>query len=330
MRAKWVIFFVSVAVLGLMLGCAGGNEIKIGVAASLSGPSAKQGQGIVNGVSIAVDRWNAEGGVNGKQIVLIQKDDQENPDVAVEVANAMIQEKVCLVIGHLDSSCSLSASEIYKEAGIVMVTPGSTNPQVTDREGFNNVFRLCGRDDHQGKAAAVYLMNLQVGVEEPAKVAVVRDGTTYGDGLADQFKKFYELLSNQQVGLEEGITREMEDYTALVAAIKEGESDYLYFGGVYNDAVRLLSAMREAELETILVTGDGCFDPELIALAGAEVAEGVIVTFPKSPDQCPRLDQFLADYRKQFGEPTTYSLNAYEAANIAHHSPRGSAGSQFC
>ncbi|MBI3592336.1 MAG: branched-chain amino acid ABC transporter substrate-binding protein [Nitrospirae bacterium] len=156
-----VVIFLSVLLsLSILLtGCKKKEGVvKVGVAAQMTGAQAKMGSDFKNGVSIAVEEWNSKGGILGKKIEIVIGDDQADPKQAVSVANKLANEGVAGIIGHFNSSCSIPASDVYNRAGIPMITPASTNPQFTER-GYRGVFRVCGRDDQQGKAGAEFVKN---------------------------------------------------------------------------------------------------------------------------------------------------------------------------
>ncbi|MBA4374032.1 MAG: branched chain amino acid ABC transporter substrate-binding protein, partial [Thermodesulfovibrio sp.] len=119
----------------LVIGCQkkDSNVIKIGVAGPMTGDQSRFGMDFRNGVSLAVDDWNAKGGLLGKKIELIIEDDQHDPKQAVSVANKIVNSGAAGIIGHFNSSCSIPASDIYNRAGIPMISPGSTNPQLTEK-----------------------------------------------------------------------------------------------------------------------------------------------------------------------------------------------------
>ncbi|MGV2832991.1 ABC transporter substrate-binding protein, partial [Pseudomonas shirazensis] len=135
-------------------------DIKIGVAGPMTGANAAFGEQYMKGAQAAADAINKAGGVNGEQIKLVAGDDACEPKQAVAVANKLVdQEKVVGVVGHFCSSNTIPASEVYDEAGIIAITPGSTNPQVTER-GLSAMFRMCGRDDQQGIVAGDYIVDV--------------------------------------------------------------------------------------------------------------------------------------------------------------------------
>jgi branched-chain amino acid transport system substrate-binding protein len=136
---KVILLFLLLSLIPL--GCQKKEDvIKIGIAGPMTGDQAKMGMDFKNGVSLAVDEWNSKGGVLGKKIEVIISDDQHDPKQAVSVANKMINDGAVGVIGHFNSSCSIPASDVYNRAGIPMITPGSTNPQLTEK-GYRGVFR---------------------------------------------------------------------------------------------------------------------------------------------------------------------------------------------
>ena len=118
------------------------DTIKIGVAGPMTGGNAAFGEQFWRGASQAADDINAAGGIDGKKIELVKGDDACEPKQAVAVANRLIdQDKVAAVIGHFCSSSTIPASEVYADANIVVITPGSTNPKVTERN-LPTVFRM--------------------------------------------------------------------------------------------------------------------------------------------------------------------------------------------
>lgn len=284
------------------------NLIKIAVVGPMTGDQSKQGNDLKNGVELAVAEWNEKGGVLGKRIKLFVEDDQHDPKQAVAVANKLVNSGIGGVIGHWNSSATIPASDVYNRASIPMITPASTNPQVTDR-GLPNVFRICGRDDQQGKVAAEFALKaLKV-----RKVAILHDKTTYGQGLADEFKK---ALGDQAlVVYYDGITQGDKDYRAILTSIKIKLPDLFFFGGIYPEGGLLAKQAKEAGITAPMLSGDGVIDPVFIEIAGP-AANGTYLTFTPDTTKLPAAKDALARYRKRYGEPGPYSFYAYDAANV--------------
>ena len=304
------IFFIFLSLVILSFGCQKKEDvIKIGMAGPMTGDQAKMGTDFRNGAALAVDEWNSKGGILGKKIRLIVSDDQRDPKQAVAVANKMVNEGVIGVIGHLNSSCSIPASDIYHRAGIPMITPGSTNPQLTEK-GYKNVFRVCGRDDQQGKVGADYVSQIL----KLKRVAVLHDKTTYGQGLADEFKRF--LGEGVDVVYYSGIVQGDKDFKMILTAVGNKNPQLIFFGGIYPEAGLLVKQARELGLNAPFMSGDGTIDAKFIEIAGPQAAEGTLLTFSPDPNNMPTAKGFLERYRSEFGEIGPYSIYAYDATNI--------------
>jgi branched-chain amino acid transport system substrate-binding protein len=294
----------------LSLGCQRKEDIiKIGIAGPMTGDQAKMGMDFKNGVSLAVEEWNNRGGVLGKKIEVLISDDQHDPKQAVSVANKMVNEGVVGVIGHFNSSCSFPASDVYNRAGIPMITPASTNPQLTEKN-YNGVFRVCGRDDQQGKIAADFVIkHLKL-----SEVAILHDKTTYGQGLADEFKN--SLSDKVKLVYYGGIVQGDKDFKTVLTVIKEKKPKLIFFGGIYPEAGLLVKQAKELGLTAEFMSGDGTIDPKFIEIAGVSVAEGTYLTFSPDPKNIPSAKGFIDTYQSKYGELGPYSIYAYDATNI--------------
>ncbi|MEW6410724.1 MAG: branched-chain amino acid ABC transporter substrate-binding protein [Nitrospirota bacterium] len=300
---------VILSVFTFLFGCTKKEDvIKIGIAGPMSGDQAKMGLDFKNGVELALSEWNEKGGVLGKKIKMMVSDDQHDPKQAVSVANKMVNAGVVGVIGHFNSSCSIPASDVYYRARIPMITPASTNPQLTEK-GYNNVFRVCGRDDQQGKVAAEFVINtLKI-----KKIAILHDKTTYGQGLAAEFKQ--SLGDKVEVLYYGGIIQGDKDFKAVLTAVKRKEPQLIYFGGIYPEAGLLVKQARELALKSPFMSGDGVIDPKFIEIAGPS-AEGTYLTFSPDPMNIPTAKRFLENYNRLYGPHGPYSIYAYDATNI--------------
>ncbi len=305
---KKLIAAAAVLAICLLASCQlGPRTIKIGVAGPMTGSDAKQGQDILNGVKLAVQEWNVRGGLLGKKIEVLWEDDRSDPKEAVAVANKLVNLGAMAVIGHYGSSCSIPASAIYYEAGVVQITPSSTNPDLTLREKRSTIFRACGRDDQQGAMAAQFVRD----VLKKKRVAIIDDKSTYGQGLAREFEK---NLGFAPVAYEH-ISRGDKDFSAVLTKFKPLNPEILYFGGYYSEAGLLVTQMRRLGLKAIFISGDATIEQEFLKIAGRD-AEGSYLSYGPDFDQLESAKKFLADYQAAYGEVGPYSLYAYDAANV--------------
>ncbi|WP_226505565.1 MULTISPECIES: branched-chain amino acid ABC transporter substrate-binding protein [Pseudomonas] len=283
-------------------------DVKIGVAGPMTGANASFGEQYMKGAQAAADAVNAAGGINGEKIVLVAGDDACEPKQAVAVANRLVdQDKVIGVVGHFCSSSTIPASEVYADAGVIAITPGSTNPTVTER-GLGDMFRMCGRDDQQGIVAGDYIVDVLKG----KKVAVINDKDTYGKGLADATSAQLKKRGVTPV-LEEGLTRGEKDFSALVTKIRGAGADVVYFGGLHPEAGPLVRQLREQGLKDVkFMSDDGVVTDELVTTAGgAQYVNGVYMTFGADPRKLPDSKAVVDQFRKSGYEPEGYTLYAY-------------------
>ena len=140
----------------MMFSFPAGAEIMIGAGGPITGQLAWIGEQMQRGAEMAVVDINAAGGVLGQQVLLITADDFCDPKQAVAAAQKLVSDGVVFVVGHMCSESSIPASKLYEAAGILQISPASTNPMLTE-QGYANVFRVIGRDDAQGIVAGNYL-----------------------------------------------------------------------------------------------------------------------------------------------------------------------------
>ncbi|WP_152976097.1 branched-chain amino acid ABC transporter substrate-binding protein [Ensifer adhaerens] len=286
------------------------ETIKIGVAGPMTGANATFGEQVWTGVSAYIQNVNNAGGLDGKQIELVKGDDACEPKQAVAVANRFVdQDKVQAVVGHFCSSSTIPASEIYSDAGILTVTPSSTNPIVTDR-GFDTMFRTCGRDDQQAVVAGSFILDTL----KFDKIALIHDKDTYGQGLVDALKK---TLSDRGVTpvLYEGLTRGERDFNALVTKIKSTGAQAVYFGGLIPEAGPLIRQIHEQGLDVAFISGDALAQAEIVtASGGPQNLKGVYYSSAADPKDDPAAADALTDLKSKNVAPDNYTLFGYASA----------------
>jgi branched-chain amino acid transport system substrate-binding protein len=310
---------MTMLVTGAVFG-ADAKEIRIGVAGPHTGASAAFGEQLWRGAELAADDINKAGGINGMKVKLIKADDACEPKQAVSVANRLVDsDKVTAVVGHFCSASTIPASEVYSEANILMITPASTNPTVTDRN-LPTVMRACGRDDQQGVVAAEFIVkNIKA-----KKVVVLHDKDTYGRGLADAMKLHMKSLGVTEV-LYEGLTRGEKDFNALVTKIKAVNADAVYFGGLHTEAGPLIRQMREQGLTAAFVSGDGIVSNDFVTTAGGnKFVSGVYMTFGADARNLPEGKKVVEAFRKQKYEPEGYTLYSYATVQAIAAAIKGS------
>ena len=315
---KRALMWISALCLGVSLvslwSCRGIREIRIGVVGPLSGNEAEIGQQVLKGVDLAVQHWNDSGGIRGRKISIVSMDDADDPARAKEAADDICKKRPLLVIGHVNSGCSMEAAKVYARHRVIMITPLSTLPALT-QSGMDNVFRVCGRDDALGREAAIWVMKHRIN----ESVAVVHDNTKYGRSLAAEFTRNYEFLSGGKVLYDMEIKRGAPDIKGAVKKCLLEKPEVLFFGGIYVEGGELLKALRQAGSGTSFMSGDGCFGRDFILRAGKDIARGAVVVFYRNLSAMPgvKAKDFAAAYKAKYGYiPGPYGALGYEAANV--------------
>jgi branched-chain amino acid transport system substrate-binding protein len=305
----------------LAAGAAQAETLKIGVAGPLTGPNAAFGAQLQKGAEQAAAEINAAGGVLGKQIEITLGDDVSDPKQGVSVANKFVGDGVKFVVGHFNSGVSMPASDVYKENGMLAITPASTNVCVTDRKNgpCGNwteaspdllMFRTCGRDDQQGAVAAGYIVEKLSG----KPVAVVHDKTPYGQGLADATKAALEG-KGVQAAIYEGVNVGDKDFSALVSKLKQAKVEVVYWGGLHTEGGLLVRQMADQGLKATFMSGDGITSDEFASIGGPAV-EGTLMTFPPDPRKRPEAAAIVKKFEAAGFNPEAYTLYSYAAVQI--------------
>lgn len=281
-------------------------EIFIAVAGPLSGQNVSLGEQAQRGAQMAVADLNAKGGVRGQRIRLLVGDDACAPEQAVAVARKLVADGVVFVAGHICSHSSIPASKVYEETGVLMISPASTNPRLTDESG-ENIFRVVGRDDEQGAVAGNYLADEWAN----KKIAILHDGTTYGKGLADETRK-----QLNERGVTEAIYLDYapgeSDYSRLVSKLGSASIGVMYLGGYAGEAGLILREAYDQGLNIQLVGGDSLTTEEFWLIAGP-AGEGTLMTFGPDPRMNAKAAEIVSRFRAQNFEPEGYTLHTYGA-----------------
>ncbi|MDO5289017.1 MAG: branched-chain amino acid ABC transporter substrate-binding protein [Pseudomonadota bacterium] len=306
--------FTKVAVaVALTLGAAQAalaqGVVKIGVAGPMTGSVAQYGDMIKTGVDAAVADINKAGGVAGSKLEAVYYDDACDPKQAVAVANKIVNDKVKFVIGHVCSGATQPASDVYEDEGILMITPSSTAPAITER-GHKLIFRTIGLDSMQGPVAAKYIIDKYKG----KTVAVLHDKQQYGEGIATAVRKDVQA-AGLKVAVFEGLNAGDKDFNALITKLKRANVDFVYFGGYHPEMGLLLRQARQAGLNAKFMGPEGVGNKEVSAIAG-DASEGMLVTLPRAFENDPKNKALVDSIKAAKKDPSgTFVMPGYAAAS---------------
>ena len=291
-----------------------GVVIKIGNGAPLTGPDSYLGKDNENGARLAVEEINRQGlTINGKAITLelLGEDDAGDPKLGTQVAQKLVDSKVVAVVGHLNSGVTIPASKIYSEAGIVQISPSSTNPEYT-KQGYKTAYRMVGTDAQQGPVLAKFAIETLKG----KSIAIVDDATQYGKGLADEFEKKI-ISSGSKIVIHEATNNKATDFKAILTNIKAKNPDIILFGGMAATGGPFAKQAKELGIKAKIIGGDGICSPTLYELAGDAVENIVCSTVGVPKESLNNSANFLKNYQERFKtEVQIYAPMAYDAVMI--------------
>lgn len=320
---KRMIFLVAAATLALA-GCGSGTSVKkegnsadaktfkLGVNLELSGAVAAYGDVESDGIKLAVDEINKDGGIDGKKIEIVDKDNKSDNDEAASVsANLATNEKVVAQIGPATSGASKSSLANLTKAGVPMITPSGTDDSITvDGDKVQKyAFRSCFQDSFQGTILAQYASNKL----NSKKAVILSDSSSdYAKGLSKAFKDEYK----GQIVDEENFVAGDKDFQAILTNIKDKDFDVLYIPAYYTEAGLIVKQAREMGIKQAIVGADGFGDEKFVETAGAANASNIYYTahFSTSAPASDKVPAFVDAFQKKYNTaPSQFAALAYDA-----------------
>jgi len=308
---------IALILAALTFSCGGernpsGQGIELGFYGALTGPQATFALSGRNGARLAIDEINRTGGVLGKKLSLLSEDDRNEPaEAASAVSKLITQNHVVALIGENASSRTLAAAPIAQSYKVPMVSPSSTNVEVTKKGDY--IFRVCFIDPSQGKALAIFArQNLKAGT-----AAILIDSKSdYSVGLAAAFENSFTAAGGRvisQIKYAEGDS----DFSAQLTTLTALKPDVLFVPGYYTDAGLIARQARSLGLQSVLLGADGWDSPKLAEIGGAAVEGSYFSNHYSVDDPSPAVRKFVDTYKQAYGaEPDSIAALSYDAARL--------------
>jgi branched-chain amino acid transport system substrate-binding protein len=326
-RKTFVLTSILVLALALALvavaGCGGSSSgesttaastpFKVGVAGPMTGDYATYGTSHKAGAEIAMEELNAAGGVNGGQVSLAIGDDLGDPKQAVLVAQKYIDDAELVVVdGHQFSGATIAAGAKYESAGLPMISPSATNPDISTLGAY--IWRICMTDAVQGEGLA----NYSVMTLSKQKIAIMYDNSDYGRGLADAYESGVKAAGGTIVGKEQYATGDT-DFKAQLTKLKGAGPDLLFLSGYYPEGSKIAQQARELGMDVQMLGSDGYASDELPKLGGAAVEGMLVSTFFDYTKDDPAVQKFVEAYKAKYGggNPDWFAANSYDVIMLA-------------
>ena len=268
----------------------GEDKIQIAVAAPMTGDNSEYGIGFYNAALLKAKEWNANGGVLGKQIEIVQYDDKNTSEEATTIAQKIVSDKKIVgVIGHFASGVCMTAAPIYQENKIIEISPSSSHPDYSGIGDF--IFRNNTVISKEGAAS----IDIAVNDLGKKKVGIISIMTDWGTNTSKMIKEMVEKTDAKVVAHEE-VMEGSDDYTPAITKLNEAGADVVICCGMYNLVAPVAKQYKQINPDIRIVGFSNSYSQQLIELGG-EAVEGVcfpMIFFSESDD--PEVKNYVESF----------------------------------
>ena len=283
---------------------------KVGGIGPITGGAAVYGQAVQNGIKIAIDEINANGGFNGYQVEYHFADDEHDAEKAVNAYNSLKDWGMQLLIGTTTSSPCISVADKTYADNMFQITPSGS---AVDCTANPNVFRMCFSDPDQGAASAQYIDSHNLA----KKVGIIYDASdVYSTGIYEKFIQ-ESAGKNFEVVAEEQFTSDSKtDFTTQLTKLKAADADLVFLPFYYSEAALVLNQAKQMGYAPTFFGCDGMDGILTLENFDKSLAEGLMLLTPFSADATDNLTvNFVSEYQKRHGEiPNQFAADAYDCA----------------
>lgn len=327
MNKKLSVLLSSVLALSLFTGCSSGgvnskannsDKIRVGLNYAYSGGAATYGQGITEGIELAVEEINKKDGVLGKQLDPIKFDNQSDATESANITTKLAtREKVVAILGSDTSGSTKAAIPAAMQNKIPLISSSATADDVTVDSNGNvkeYVFKTCFNDSFQGVMMAEFAYN-----DLSFKNAAILADTTsdYAQGLSKAFNETFTELGGAVLS-EEAYQAKDTDFKAVLTNIKSKNPEVLFVPGYYEEVGLIIRQARELGLNIPILGGDGYESPKLAEIAGKESLNYVYYSSHYSPmDEAENVVKFKEAFKAKYDKyPDAFNALGYDLAYL--------------
>ncbi len=284
--------------------------LKVGIYLPMSGRTASFGADVYSGMKMAIDEINKAGKV---KINAILEDEKSEPTDSANAVKKLINiDKVNIVLGSVASSNTNAAAPIAQAAKIPLMTPASTNPNVTKNGEY--ISRICFIDDFQGSALAKFAKNDL----KATKAAIVLDSASdYSQGLSAAFRKEFKALGGEIV-TEVSYQAGDQDFSSQLTKIRTKKPEVIFVPGYYSEVGNMMRQATKLKVKGPFIGGDGWSADELAQLAGDGIEGHFYSAHFSHEDTDPAVQGFVKKYKSLMKKnPSDMAALGYDAIYFA-------------
>ncbi len=325
MNKKLSVLVSSILALSLFTGCSSGttnskgdssDKIRVGLNYAYSGGAATYGQGITEGIELAIEEINKKGGVLGKQLEPVKFDNKSDATESANITTKLAtREKVVAILGSDTSGSTKAAIPAAMQNKIPLISSSATADDVTVDSNGNvkeYVFKTCFNDSFQGVMMAEFAYNDL----DLKNAAILADTTSdYAQGLSKAFNETFKELGGAVLS-EEAYQTKDTDFKAVLTNIKGKNPEVLFVPGYYEEVGLIIRQARELGINIPILGGDGYESPKLIKIAGEDALNNIFYSSHYSPmDNAENVVKFKEAYKAEYGkDPDAFNALGYDLA----------------
>lgn len=288
-----------------------GEPVLIGVSGPLTGPQAQYGELWKQGFDLALEKINAEGGINGRPLAYQFEDSQNDPRQTVAIAQKFISDpNIVVEVGDFSSTASMAASPLYQRGGLVQFGFTNSHPDFTKTGDYMWSSSISQSQEQE------LLAEYAVGKLGLKKIGVLHLNTDWGTTAKNIFIEEAGERGAEVVAAE-GYLPDEKDFRATLTRVKAANPDGLMLESYYSDGALIVRQIRELGIDLPIVATGSVYSPDFLNLAG-DAAEGVHTAAyftPVSPR--PEVQTFIKDFAAEYGqEPNNFNAMAFDTMNI--------------
>ena len=304
-----IILIISI-VIGLSFNSQTKEEIVIGSIQALTGETAKHGNNVKDGIDLAVEEINKNGGVNGKKIKIIHEDENCIPTKAVSAAQKLINiDKTKIILGPTCSSSSMAVAPVAEQNKVIMFTPISSVPAL--RQAGDYIFR----NRVSGEPHSIKMANFAYNELNARTASTLYINLDNGISYSEEFIKEFEKLGGKILNTE-AYEKGLQDFRTQLLKIKENNPDVIYLAGQASQ--NAIKQARELGIKTQIIAPTKLQEADLFDIAG-DSANGIYYSYesfdPNSKEQV--VSYYQEKYKSKYGrESEVFAANAYDAVML--------------
>lgn len=300
-------------------GCGGdsgsSDEIKVGANIEMTGNQANYGNAGLEGLRLAIKEANEAGGINGKQIKLVEADNKSESAEGVNAATKLISDDgVKVIVGPAVTANVIAESQVATDNKVPVIAFAATNPDVTVENGAVKpyIFRSCFIDPQQGTVMAQFASK-----ELKAKTAVmyIDSSSDYSKSLGKVFQETFEAAGGKVV-MQESFLAKDQDFKAALTKIKAANADVIFIPAYYEEVGKIVKQAREIGITATMLGTDGWDDPKVADIAGASALNNTYFSTHYFAED-PGAKSFIDSFTKEYGHaPNVFAALGYDAGKL--------------